>query len=255
MATAQFLIYRKRPHETRIQNSIIWDRNLSNMARFTLIAILSLPDDWDYSVRGLAAILGVSKDTMGKYLRELEDAGYLRRQQGDDKGKFSKSIYTITDTPGEFGDEDEPCPKNYDSACPNFSAPKKSPQKNVRSFSNNNPPKAPRGGKREKNAPKWKPDAFERWWSYYRRHARGENRAAAIKAWDKLQPDDALIRTMGMALMEQVKSDDWQRGIGIPYGSTWLNNRRWEDTPKRDSGESEEDGPLQVEDRGTPVWT
>ena len=26
--------------------------------------------------------------------------------------------------------------------------------------------------------------------------------------------------------------EDWQRGIGIPYASTWINNRRWEDTDK-----------------------
>jgi len=27
------------------------------------------------------------------------------------------------------------------------------------------------------------------------------------------------------------QTDEWQRGIGIPYASTWLNNRRWEDEP------------------------
>ena len=26
-----------------------------------------------------------------------------------------------------------------------------------------------------------------------------------------------------------MESEEWQRGIGIPYASTWLNNRRWED--------------------------
>lgn len=154
MAAAQFVIHRRRRKETTVDNSIIWDRSLSNMARFALIAILSLPEDWDYSVRGMAAMLQVSKDTMGKYLRELEEAGYLRRRQGEDRGKFSKSVYTITDTPGEFGDEEEPpCPKNYDSACPNFPDPKKSPQKNVKVLENNIPPKAPQGGAARRQCP------------------------------------------------------------------------------------------------------
>jgi len=239
LATAQFRIHRTHRKETTIQNSIIWDQNLSNMARFTLIAILSLPEDWDYSVRGMAVMLHVSKDTMGKYLLELEKAGYLRRQQGEDRGRFSKSVYTITDTPGDFGDEDPPCPKNYDSDCPNFSAPKKSPQKNTYKVFNNNPPKAPQGGKRVASVPKWKPERFEAFWTYYREHARGEDRAGAVREWDRLKPDDELIRVMGQALQAQVQSEDWKRGIGIPYACRWLRNRRWEDY-LRSQGKSDE---------------
>lgn len=245
-----------------MDNGIIWDKSLSNMARFALIAILSLPDDWDYSVRGMAAMLGISKDTMGKYLRELEGAGYLRRQQGDDKGKFSKSVYTITDTPGEFGDEEDPpcpktydsdCPKKSDSACPNFPDPKKSPQKNVKVLNNNMPPKAPQGGRRAANVPKWKPDRFEAFWAYYRTHARGEARAEASREWDRLKPDDDLIRTMGQALQAQVASADWKRGIGIPYACRWLRNRRWEDV-KAPSSEPPEEGSVVVEDRRLQAW-
>lgn len=252
MASAQFLIHRRRRKETTVDNSIIWDRNLSNMARFALIAILSLPDGWDYSVRGMAAMLQVSKDTMGKYLRELEAAGYLRRQQGDDRGKFSKSVYTITDTPEEFDDEDTPCPKNYDSDCPNFPDPKKSPQKNLKVLNNNNPPLTPQGG-RSVSTPKWDPEGFEKFWAYYRTHARGENRAGAVKEWDKLKPDKNLIRTMGQALMAQTERPDWRRGIGIPYMKQWLKDRRWEDV-LRESAPPEEPEELTVEDRGLQVW-
>ena len=37
---------------------------------------------------------------------------------------------------------------------------------------------------------------------------------------------------MARALKRQMASEEWQRGIGIPYASTWLNNRRWEDEDK-----------------------
>ncbi len=142
MAQRQVVVYRAKPRETRIQNQIIWDDNLSPMARFVLIAMLSLPDSWDFSIRGMAVMLHISKDTMSKYIRELESAGYLRRTQSHSQaGQFASAVYILTDTPGEYGDpEQSPCPKNSDtgdeneSPCPNLSAPvlsapEKSPQK------------------------------------------------------------------------------------------------------------------------------
>ena len=37
---------------------------------------------------------------------------------------------------------------------------------------------------------------------------------------------------MALGLKRAMKSEEWQRGIGIPYASTWLNNRRWADEDK-----------------------
>ena len=34
---------------------------------------------------------------------------------------------------------------------------------------------------------------------------------------------------MATALLRQKKSEQWSRGIGIPYASTWLNGRMWEE--------------------------
>lgn len=116
MANRQIVIHRENSKETRIQNRIIWDKSISTAARFALIAMLSLPDSWDYSVRGMAVMLQTSNDTMCKYMRELEQAGYLmRRQASDGSGRFCKAQYIITDAPWSFG-EAEPHPKNYDTA-------------------------------------------------------------------------------------------------------------------------------------------
>lgn len=161
MANGQIVVRRKRPKETRVQNSIIWDKTLSTSARFSLIAMLSLPDSWDYSVRGMAVMLNVSKDTMSKYIKELETAGYLKRKQIKcEGGRFSGTQYILTDTPGDFGEE-TPCPNFSDTAeddiaspCPNFSAPEKpapekSPQKKRNKEKNTTeekPPKAPQRG-------------------------------------------------------------------------------------------------------------
>ena len=75
----------------------------------------------------------------------------------------------------------------------------------------------------------WKPERFEAFWAAY---PCGRDRQAAIRAWDKLRPGDDLIHKMALGLKRAMAREVWQRGIGIPYASTWINNRRWEDTDK-----------------------
>ena len=144
-------------------------------------------------------------------------------------------------------------PKNEHTLHPNLSIPMpKNGEENNLSNNYNIPPKAPQGGRRKKReakaAPDWKPERFAGFWEYYRTHCRGESKQAAIRAWDRLKPDDDLIAKMGRALEKQIQSPDWQNGIGIPYASTWLNNARWEDEPKTadrnrpDNGQSVKEG-------------
>lgn len=109
------------------------------------------------------------------------------------------------------------------------------------------PPLPPTGdervkAKRDKSVPAWKPERFEAFWAYYRTHARGEDRQGAVSEWDRLRPDDGLIADMGRALQAQVRSEDWQRGIGIPYAKRWLKNKRWQDQPKAPPPTGEEPG-------------
>ncbi|MBQ7778359.1 MAG: helix-turn-helix domain-containing protein [Oscillibacter sp.] len=94
-----------------------------------------------------------------------------------------------------------------------------------------NPPKGDEKPRRRthKWTADWNPDRFEAFWTYYRTHVRPENRQAAIRAWDKLQPSDELIARIGRALQKQLQTQAWKDGIGIPYASTYLNNARWED--------------------------
>lgn len=70
----------------------------------------------------------------------------------------------------------------------------------------------------------------------------GRTARGAVQAWDKLQPDDALIAVMGRALQAQVASKSWREGIGIPYAKRWLSNQRWKDSLPRDPEAPEEEG-------------
>lgn len=108
---------------------------------------------------------------------------------------------------------------------------------------NNIPPIVPhkRARREAKKEPDWKPDRFADFWRAY---PRGESKQAAINAWDRLKPDDELLEEMARGLMRQLKSEMWQEGIGIPYASTWLNQRRWEDKQKKLTPQCEDNGGL-----------
>ena len=45
------------------------------------------------------------------------------------------------------------------------------------------------------------------------------------------------MRTMSAALDRAKTSDEWLRGIGIPYACRWLRNRRWEEFQEQEGGD------------------
>lgn len=82
---------------TIIRNSIFKDYRLSAKAVGVACKLLSLPPTWDYSVRGLVALFSDGEASIRSALSELEDAGYLRREQDRTSGKFGKAVYVVTD--------------------------------------------------------------------------------------------------------------------------------------------------------------
>ena len=82
---------------TIIRNAIFKDYSLSAKAVGVACKLLSLPPTWDYSVRGLVTLFSDGEASIRSALTELEEAGYLRREQNRADGKFGKSVYVITD--------------------------------------------------------------------------------------------------------------------------------------------------------------
>ena len=92
---------------TTITNPPIKDLSLQALGLYTVMQ--SRPQGWQFSVSGLAAFVGVSKDTIRKCLREMETTGYLvREQKHEGSGKFCKIEYTLYDVP-------QPLSENTDS--------------------------------------------------------------------------------------------------------------------------------------------
>ena len=97
------------------------DKNLSNKSRGLLSTMLSLPENWDYTTRGLAAICKDGVDGITAQLKELEQRGYLVRHRiRDSNGRITDMEYVIYEEPQPvlpdtekpdmvIPDMDEPC--------------------------------------------------------------------------------------------------------------------------------------------------
>lgn len=82
---------------TTVHNDFLRDKSLSINARGLLITMLSLPDNWNFSIKGLAAILPDGEKKVGSALKELELHGYLVRERIYDNGKLADWNYIISD--------------------------------------------------------------------------------------------------------------------------------------------------------------
>lgn len=96
---AVFRVERTRDY-TVMSNHHLRDKTLSLKAKGLLSLMLSLPEDWDYTLSGLARICQEGKDAIRGAILELERAGYVqRRQTTDEAGKFSVNEYIIREQP------------------------------------------------------------------------------------------------------------------------------------------------------------
>ena len=246
-----------------IPASVLFSEQLRPNAKLLYGVVTLLQESSGYcyaSNRYLGNLFGLQPETITGLLNNLVDAGLIATDVVRDpltNEVQERRIWTVAQIPAVI----PPSPKNIGEGSPKKireaspknlgDPPRKKSEENNTSINNTSniippivprdpgdgcegecPPKPeqmptekPRGG-----LPKWKPERFAAFWKFY---PRGENKQRAVKAWDKLKPDDALIATMGRALAKQKASPDWQRGIGIPHASTWLNGRRWEDEQRR----------------------
>lgn len=91
---------KKTSNYTTIDNNIFNNKNLSLKARGLLATMLSLPQEWDYSVEGLSVILKEGKDCIRATLNELEENGYLvRNRVRDDNGQLKGVEYFVYEIP------------------------------------------------------------------------------------------------------------------------------------------------------------
>lgn len=95
-------VYRviKNKNYTTMCNYHVRDKNISLKAIGLLTIFLTLPDDWEFSIRGTTAIVKDGKASVQSAMKELKAAGYLETtQMRDEKGKLGKMMYIIYEVP------------------------------------------------------------------------------------------------------------------------------------------------------------
>ena len=85
---------------TVMSNHHLRNPDLTLKAKGLLSLMLSLPENWDYTLKGLSCICRENVDAIRTAVWELEKAGYITRRQGrDKKGKMTAIEYTIYEFP------------------------------------------------------------------------------------------------------------------------------------------------------------
>ena len=90
----------KNKNYTVMSNVHLRDETLTLKAKGLLSLILSLPDDWHYSINGLATLTKEGRAGVMSCLKELEAAGYITRHQlRGEHGRMGQNEYVIYEEP------------------------------------------------------------------------------------------------------------------------------------------------------------
>ena len=226
-----------------------YDPELRPNAKLLYAEITAMADATGYcwaSNAYLAELFAISPRTVRELVQSLECKGYISVEVIRDPGNNAVVERRIWVDRPAIPEEPADTPSGENPPYPSGENPPLEQSKDM-----NIPPIVPQRGRRTegpkkpKTAPDWEPERFARFWAYY---PRGEAKQAAIRAWDKLRPSPALIDTMAAALQRQMQRKDWREGIGIPYASTWLNGRRWEDEMRPGAAAGASDRPCWADD-------
>jgi hypothetical protein len=200
---------------TVISNTHFKEREMSLKAKGLLSMMLSLPDDWDYSIAGLVVLSKDGKDSVMNALGELEQFGYLKRTRTtNEKGQFSGYDYDIYEKPYK----EEPQEVKPYAEKPNTDNP---PQLNT-NISNT----------KELNTKKLNTKniltEFETLWKMYPRKI---GKPKALKSYQKARKSGTTFETVEQGILaycKYIKANKTEAEF-IKHGSTWFNGSCWND--------------------------
>ena len=236
-----------------LPSPIRYNPKLSSSAKVLYAELSSLTQSYGYCWADneyFCRLYGITERTVIRLLGLLEETGCIRIEGGGTtRRRIFCGINPLADAasddqaPGRRGQKKSTdknvtgTDKNVTGTDKNVTAIYNTVEEQVKGTIPPQPPRGRRENRRENQttAPAWKPERFEAFWHYYpaipdgNGHGRRPAKARAVKAWDKLRPDDEEIAAMGRALKALKESRQWTEGIGIPYAATWINSRAWRD--------------------------
>lgn len=224
---------RKPAYWAVLPAAVRYDEQLPANAKLLYAEISAMSDATGFcwaSNGYLAGLFGLEKDSVARLLGKLAARGYVILEviRDERNAVTERRIWLAEAAPNV-----PPPPGKISGRGPgkiSDTPPGKISDKNSTSIEHI-PPIVPQGGRRRKDthkdAPDWEPERFLKLWQWYPHDKRG-NKQRAIRAWDALHPDRDLIDTMATALDAQSRTEEWERGVGIPHLSTYLNGYGWE---------------------------
>jgi hypothetical protein len=214
----------KKSNFTVIDNAIFKDRSLSLKAMGLLCLMLSLPDGWEYSVKGLQTLVTDKYSAITSGLKELEQAGYFRREQRFEKGKFAGYEYIISETKNlDFTFSENPISENTISENPT--------QLNTKELNTKESTTKdiyPAHGKPEKVSKKQIAAEFEDLWSLY---PRKQGKDKAISYYEKARRSGTTydeVKAGILAYRAYIDAEQTESRF-IKHGSTFFSQKAWLD--------------------------
>lgn len=224
-------VYRRHKEKnfTCIDNYLFEDKTLSMKAKGLLAQILSLPEDWKYSVNGLASLFSDGRDAVNGAINELIEHGYIIRSKSiNSLGMFEGYVYDIYEKPqtenGKVADipftdnpnTDNPFTENQEQLNTNIL--------NTNVLNTNSmdiPPIIPREVAELDSM-------FEQFWKAYPKKVNKKN---ALREFKKKKDIEVLMPTILADLEYKKRSKQWNEDNGqyIPYPERYIKNERWND--------------------------
>lgn len=177
---------KKTSKYTTISNVFLRDKNLSLKAKGFLTVVMALPDDWDFSIKGICSVLKEGKTAIYGVVQELKENRYCKTTPSrDEKGLILGLDYMFYEEPyeeepnKEEPQQDNPHTENRDMD--------NMPQLNTKGNKENNRTiDLSNKEERDKSLSK-KDELFEECWKAYRRKGK---KGKAKTYWNKLKEDE-----------------------------------------------------------------
>lgn len=198
----------KKENYVVLDKGFLNNKDLSWQAKGLLAYMLSLPNDWRFNVTDLKNRSQNGRDATKRIIKELEEQGYIHKEQSRDSGKFGKVDFVVHETPLTGNPlTDNPLTEN-----PTLLSNKE--------LSNKNTNNADSGAEIT--------ERFEHIWQHY---PNKKGKANALKTYKRLVKDG-------------IRDEDIIKGIKsytryclanrtdkqyMKHGSTFFNERAWED--------------------------
>lgn len=226
---AVFRIKKTRDY-TVMSNYHLKEKTMSLKAKGLLTVLLSLPDEWDYSIDGIVSICKENESAIKTALDELKQYGYLivkKKMPNETETGRIEYEYNVFEKPQKQEIEKQ----GVENQGVVFQVVENQGQLNTNYNSikelntNYKTPLPPDGGEAAKNEAN---ALFEQFWEQYPRKV---DKKGTERMFGRIKGIDELMPQILAALEKQKKSEQWNKDGGqyIPHPKTWLNQERWND--------------------------